>query len=194
MGFRIDMQTTTNIWRERIHLAPVIINLVMFQSVWIVTVMSVTLDLVWPGPAAICVFFIVHGLISTTARADFMLAGIAVFSGLVIDSLLIQTGLIEFHMNLPWPGVAPFWILILWANFALILNHGLGWLQGRYKTAAILGFFGGPLSYLAGVGLGSGDLLVSPAVAFPVIGSCWAIVTPLLLFAARKLPHPSRTP
>ena len=163
------------------------INLVFFQLVWIVTVLGVNLNRALPGLAILCIFLIMHAIISATPRVDMILASIAVTIGLVIDTVFIQAGLLSFEMNLPWPGIAPFWILILWANFALILNSGLRWLQGRYKIAAILGFIGGPLSYLGGVKLGAGELHVAPLTAFLVIGLCWAIVTPLLLMAAREL-------
>ena len=164
-----------------------VISLIFFQLVWIVTVLSVNPNRLWPGLIALCLFFVVLAVISRAPMVDFMLVTIAVSIGLVIDTLFIQAGLLSFDMNLPWPGVAPFWILILWANFALILNNGLGWLQGRLKTAALLGFFGGPLSYLAGIKLGAGELRVTQVKALLILGLCWAIVTPLLLFIAREL-------
>ena len=181
------MQPTSYFRPSVLDLVPQLIKRVFFQLVWFITVLSVSLDRIWPGPAILCFFFVVHSMISATVRADFILAAIAVMMGLVIDTVFVQTGLLRFEMNQPWPGVAPVWILILWANFALTLNNGLGWLQGRYKTAAILGFFGGSLSYLFGIGLGAGELLVTPLMAFLIIGVCWSIATPLLLFTAREL-------
>jgi len=169
------------------HPIPQVINLVIFQLVWITTVLGVASNRVWPGVAILCFFFIINAAISATSRVDLMLASIAVPLGAVIDTVFIRAGLLSFEMNLPWPGFAPIWTLILWANFALILNNGLQWLQGRYKIAAILGFIGGPLSYLGGIGLGAGELRGAPLTAFLIIGSCWAIVTPLLLMAAREL-------
>ena len=166
---------------------PQIINLVIFQLVWFMTVFSVISDKIWLGPAAFCFFFLLHLMIATNRRADFLLAVIAVMIGLVIDTVLVQAGLLRFEMRLPWPGVAPFWILILWANFALTLNNGLSWLRGRYKTSAILGFVGGSLSYFFGIRLGAGELLITPGIALLIIGLCWSIVTPLLLFTAKKL-------
>lgn len=166
---------------------PQIINLVIFQLVWFITVFSVISDKIWLGPAAFCFFFLLHLMIATNRRADFLLAVIAVMIGLLIDTVLVQAGLLRFEMSLPWPGVAPFWILILWANFALTLNNGLSWLRGHYKTSAILGFVGGSLSYFFGIRLGAGELLITPGIALLIIGLCWSIVTPLLLFTAKKL-------
>jgi len=181
------MERTTYLRSPTIDPVPLIINLVLFQLVWIITVLSVSLDRVWPGPTILSFFFAVHIIVSTSVRADFILAAIAVAMGLVIDTVLIQAGVLSFGINLPWAGVAPFWIWILWANFALTLNGCLGWLQGRYKTAAMLGFVGGPLSYHFGIRLGAGELLVTPLIAFLIIGLCWSVVTPLLLFTAREL-------
>jgi hypothetical protein len=166
---------------------PQVINILLFQLVWVVTVLSADLNRPWPGPLMLGLFFFLHSMISSTATADFLLAAIAVSIGFVVDTLLIQAGLLSFEMNVPWTGIAPFWILILWANFALTLNNGFRWLKGRYKSAAIIGFFGGPLSYLVGIKLGAGSLHVAPFFAFLIIGACWAIVTPALLITANQL-------
>lgn len=169
-----------------------IINLAFFQLVWIVTIIGVDLNLVWPGLMMLCVFFIVNAIFLTEAngplvKTDLILVVLAAMMGLVIDTLFIQSGVLSFKINRPWAGIAPLWILILWANFALILNHGLRWMQGRHLAAAILGFFGGPASYLVGIRLGAGELNVAPLTAFMIIGLCWAAVTPLLLTTAREL-------
>lgn len=166
---------------------PQVINLLLFQVVWIVTVLSVDLDIAWAGPVILSAFVLVNSIISATVQLDLILASIAVAIGLAIDTIFIQSGILSFNMNLPWPGIAPFWTLVLWANFALILNNGLRWLHGRYASAALFGFLGGPLSYLAGIRLGAGELHASPLWAFLIIGLCWSIVTPLLLATADKL-------
>jgi hypothetical protein len=181
------MNTTCDLKPLLLFPVPKVINLAMFQLVWVTTVFGVAHDRLWPGMAILSFFLIINTTISATARVDLTLATIAVTLGAAIDTVFIRAGLLSFEMNLPWLGFAPIWILILWANFALILNNGLQWMQGHYKIAAILGFIGGPLSYLGGIGLGAGELHVAPLTAFLIIGSCWAIVTPLLLMAAREL-------
>ena len=188
------MQRTSYLRSSILDWVPQIINLVIFQLVWVITVVSASLDRIWPSPAALCFFLAVHSMISTTARPDFILAAIAVTMGFVIDTVFIQTGVLRFEMNLPWLSVAPFWLWILWVNFALTLNNCLGWLQGRYQMAAIFGFVGGPLSYLFGIRLGAGELLVTPLTAFFIIGLCWSVTTPFLLFAARELARRTRKP
>jgi hypothetical protein len=52
--------------------------------------------------------------------------------------------------------------------------------------AALLGAAGAPLAYYAGARLGALDL-VSPAPALVAIALGWAVATPALMLAARRL-------
>lgn len=116
------------------------------------------------------------------------------FSGLVIGAvfevMLLGLGLIEYRL-MPAPGWVPLWILMLWAGFALNLNHCLVWLQGRWWLAAGLGAFGGPASVLVGASLGAATL---PAGVLPLVvvyGSCWALLVPLLAWLAHHDHEPA---
>jgi hypothetical protein len=168
------------------HRAPQFINLAFFQLVWIMTVLGVTMNHLWLGPTSFAFFLAVHISISRAVKTDLILIAVAVAAGMIIDTIYIRSGLFRYVANVPWQGIAPFWILILWANFALTLNHCLSWLHGRYKTAAMLGFIGGPLSYFGGVKLGAAQLTAAPVSAFLIVGVCWAAITPLLLYVAEK--------
>jgi hypothetical protein len=80
--------------------------------------------------------------------------------------------------------VAPAWIIVMWVNFALTLNVALRWLHGRYGLAAVLGFVGGPLAYLAGLKLNAAALAAPAPTAYTLIGCTWAVAVPFLVRAA----------
>jgi hypothetical protein len=165
----------------------ILVNLIFFQLVWFITVYGPGIGIPWLGLPAIIIFAGYHFLSTATARADLFLVAVSVLLGFVVETGYLQSGVLIYAFNIPSPHFAPFWILFLWANFALTLNTGLRWLQGRYLASAILGFFGAPLAYFSGVKLGSATIGPIPAIAYLSIGLSWAVVTPALLLLARSL-------
>ncbi len=163
------------------------INFILFQAVWLIAVYGAARGLTWPGLAAIGVFATVHGLLVPRPRADFILLAIAVVAGMICDTLIVQSGLLRVVTPFPVPGFAPLWMLVLWANLALAVNHCLGWLHGHGWLAAAAGAVGGPLAYIGGAKLGAADLGASLWVVAVPLAIIWAIITPLLFRLAARI-------
>jgi hypothetical protein len=172
----LDKQTRNNL-----------VNLAFFQAVWFLTVIGAANGRLWPGFLALAVFFAAHCFLSATARADFLLVIGAIFIGLVTEAVFVRAGLLLYPEEMALVAGVPLWMLVLWANFALTMNGCLSWLQGRYLLAAVLGFVGGPLSYLGGIKLGAATAGASLEILLAAIAICYAIVTPALLFLAQRL-------
>jgi hypothetical protein len=172
----LDKQTRNNL-----------VNLAFFQAVWFLTVISAANGLLWPGLMGLAVFFAVHRFFSVTARAEFILVVGAAFLGLVIEAVFVRTGVLLYQQEMASVAGVPLWMLVMWANFALTMNGCLSWLQGRYLLAAVLGFVGGPLSYLGGIKLGAATAGGALEFVLAAIAICYAIVTPALLFLAQRL-------
>ncbi len=164
----------------------IVSNLVFFKIVWAVSLAGVVFGYAWAGLAMLVIFMGWHARTAPTARADFMLAAIAVLVGLGLDTLYVQAGLIVYKGELLWSGAAPLWILALWANFALTMNGCLGWLRQRRALAAALAFVCGPLSYYGGIALGTATVTGDRIVLFGAIGLAWAVALPLLLSLATQ--------
>ncbi|MBT8421928.1 MAG: DUF2878 domain-containing protein [Gammaproteobacteria bacterium] len=162
-------------------------NLVFFKIVWAASLAGVVIGYAWAGLAMLVLFAGWHARTAPTARADFVLAGIAVIVGLTLDTLYVRAGLIAFEGNLLWNDAAPLWILALWANFALTMNGCLGWLRQRRALAAGLAFVFGPLGYYGGITLGTARVTGDAWVLYLAIGITWAVALPLLLFLASRL-------
>ena len=97
-------------------------------------------------------------------------------------------GWVHFETGVLVEGAAPYWMVALWAIFATTLNVSLRSLRPHGWLAAVLGAIGGPVAYYAGARLGAlefGAPASAPALA--AIGIGWAILTPALLCAARRL-------
>ena len=168
----------------------IIANFVLFECVWFATVVGAASGLTWPGLAALATFMVVHAIaekqLGRSSRKDWIICAICLARGLIVEGFYSGSGLLV-HPASPgsiWP---PVWILVLWANLGLILNHSVAWLQNRLTMAAALGAVGGAISYIAGVALGAAEFGWNETVAITVIGVTWATVTPVLLLAARAL-------
>ena len=175
----------------------VVSNLIFFKVVWAASLAGVVLGYAWAGLAMLTIFTAWHARMAPTARADFILAMIAVVIGLALDTLYVRAGLIVYEGNLFWSNAAPLWILALWANFALTMNGCLGWLRQRRMLAAALAFVCGPLSYYGGITLGTAQVTGEDWMLYGAIGIAWAVALPLLLFLAERLSeklHPELHP
>ena len=163
----------------------ILINLIFFQAVWFATVYGPGNGIHWLGLPALVVFSGYHFFSAVTARADFLLAAVARSIGFFGETAYLRFDVLSYAFKRPSTVFAPYWILFLWANFALTLNTGLRWLHGQYFMAAGLGFIGAPVAYFSGVKLGAATTGMTPAFAYLAIAVSWALVTPALIFLAR---------
>jgi hypothetical protein len=170
--------------REKSRFA-LIVNLLLFQAVWFVAVLGAAADNGWIGLVGLTVFLAVHYLSFDSVRADFALAGISIIVGAVAETIIVQSGLMDYKAALPVQGFAPLWLLVLWANLALTANGCLAWLHGRYVLAGVFGATGGPLAYYAGIKLGAATT-DSVVLALLVIGLIYAAYTPFMLHLAER--------
>lgn len=164
----------------------VAINFILFQAGWFVTVIGVANQSEWVAIACVCIILFAHLYMMTDKHTELLLIIAAGLMGFIIDSVLISQGLFATTGNIGLEGMAPLWLIALWMLFAITVNHSLGWLQGRYMFAGLLGFVFAPLAYLAGDKFGVLNISTDYSLyqVLLVIGVVWAIVTPLLLLVS----------
>ena len=164
------------------------LNVIGFQVVWMITVGGAAHDVWWAGPVAVCIFGAYQMTAPQPGRADPRLILLAVMLGFVADSLLVRLHLVVYASPFPSVDFAPMWILALWANLALTLNHSLTYLQQRPLTAALFGAIGAPLSYFFAARTWHAVTLAQPmATSLLVLAAMWAVATPVLARAALTL-------
>lgn len=162
-----------------------IVNFLVFQAGWFATVLGAANGAPWLGPVAVLAAASLHLYASSRPSVEARLLAAAVALGLAADSALLATGWIDYPNGHWAPGLAPYWIVSLWALFATTLNVSMRWMRGRFVLAALFGAIGGPLSYLAGARLGAMTFVETvPAVTALAIG--WAVAMPLLLVLAAR--------
>lgn len=177
-GGPLTFATLAGAWRP-------LLNFVVFQAAWFACVAAAADGYVAWGMAAIGAAVLLHFALSDSLRTDALLTGIALGLGLAWDTLAMQAGWIAYASPGPVAGVAPAWILGLWALFATTLRQPMRWLHGRPWLAALLGAVGGPLSYAAAARMGACSYEGPASLA--ALGFGWALLMPLLLAVTRRL-------
>jgi hypothetical protein len=165
--------------------ARVIANFAVFQIGWFACVLGAAHDLPWAGTIVATVIVVTHIFCALRPLEECKLVACALVIGAVWDSLLVTFGWLDFKSGFLVDGMAPHWILALWALFSITLNLSLSWLKARLPAAALLGAVAGPLAYWGGVRLGA-VIFVDPVPALIALSAGWALFTPLLAWLARR--------
>jgi hypothetical protein len=162
-----------------------LVNFVAFQAAWFACVLGAANGLALAGTLAVVAAVALHLWLAQRATPELRLIGAATAIGFVWDSLVVLLGLMTYPTGTIVPGLAPHWIVAMWALFATTLNLSLGWLKGRPMLATALGAIGGPLAYYAGHRLGAIEAADLPLALF-VQGVGWACLMPVLTWLAAR--------
>ena len=156
-----------------------LITLVAFKICWLSIVLGAVWSMEWAGLLAIAGFTAYEVMVR--GRIHLLLPAVIVgIVGYAVDNAYVATGLLTFSD--PGVALAPYWMALLWVNFALIVEHGLAWLNDRPWLAAALGAVGGPMAYFAGVRLELITLTALTPLVLGIIGLTWAAAMPLLIY------------
>jgi hypothetical protein len=167
-----------------IHL---IINAVLINIAWLVTVVPAAQGMTWAGPAFSLLWLAVHSTYYTRTRlADISLCILAAIIGYLADSLLVITGVMSFPELTQQGSPSTVWMVALWINLALTLNHSLRWLHNRLLFAAILGTGAAALAYYTGNKLGAINLDLG-VMSLLYIGLMWFAAMPLLVWLTQQV-------
>ena len=166
------------------------LNLIGFQTVWMVSVGGAANGYWWAGPLALLVFAGWQLSVGPDRRADGLLLVTCALLGFAVDSLWVQLGWMQFASPLPWGNFAPIWIVAMWVGFALTLNHSLAGFKQRLWLAALFGLVGGPLAYFAAERAWSAVAITDGPMPYVGLALAWGALTPLLLALAVRLQRP----
>ena len=156
-----------------------IYDIIGFKICWALCAFCTVWNQPYLGPLATLLFILIHLFLVKFKNRDIKVIIIAILCGLLIDSLFSLFSLIEYKGGLlATYNLSPLWILSMWAGFAITLLYALDSLRKNYFLSAILGFIGGPLSYSAGVSIGS--LEIHSNLAYVFLALAWGMVIPCL--------------
>lgn len=163
-----------------------IANVVLFQLGWFASVLGAARQVPWLGVVVVGVVLLIHLVTKGTPRES-LLIGASAAMGVLMDSLLLHSGLVTYASPTSPDWLAPAWIVGMWANLAITLRHSLSWLSRRAGLAAVLGAVLGPIAYMGAARLGAVELgppLIRAALALGVV---WGVALPALFWMSEEL-------
>ena len=162
-----------------------IYDLIGFKICWILCASCSVWSMPYLGPLVTLIFILIHLKIVNFDSTNIKIIILAIFLGLIIDSLFFRMNLIEYSGGfLAEKKIAPLWILSMWAGFSVTLIYTLQSLRENLFLSSILGIIGGPLSYSAGVQIGS--ITIHNQIAYIFLSIAWGLVVPLIFLAINK--------
>ena len=169
-----------------ITLTLILQNAILFQIGWFACVLGAANNLAWLGSLAAAWILTIHLWRAFDFMTELKLIALVTAVGTLWDSALMRNQFYQFTDGVLIAGVAPYWLIVLWAVFASTLNLSLRWLKHRKVLAAVLGFIAGPASYYAGHVLGAIEFSnTSLALMLTAIG--WAVLLPLILTISERI-------
>lgn len=173
-------------------------NFAIFEAAWFACILGVAHGAPGWGTAAVLAALAWHVAISARPGAELALAASLAAIGLVAESASAALGCVAYPAGQPVAWLAPYWMVALWAEFAMAPNVTLRWLKRRPWLAAVLGVIFGPLSFAGGVRLGGARFVDAPA-ALVTLAVMWALLMPLVMWLSDRfdgvtVPPLARTP
>lgn len=161
-------------------------DLIGFKICWIMCAFSTKWGMPYLGPFLTFIFILLHLIIVKFEKRDIKIISLALLIGFIIDSIFFQFNLINYQGGiLAEFKLAPLWILSMWAGFSVTLLYGLDSIKKRYFISGILGLIGGPLSYNAGVQIGS--IMLNGLLSYISLGIVWGLIVPILFYCINQL-------
>jgi len=160
-------------------------NFVVFEAAWFACILGVAHGQPAWGTAAVVAAIVWHVAISARPATELALAGLLAAIGLVAESLVVAQHHVVYPAGQPLAWLAPYWLVALWAEFAIALNVTLRWLKRKPVVALLLGALFGPLSFLGGVRLGAARFVDQPA-ALLTLACMWAVLMPLAMWLSDR--------
>lgn len=160
-----------------------IINFILFQLGWFVTIYAAAHGMPYVGVVYTITWMLVHLFLMNGMRnAEFRFLLFAALIGYLLDSLLVVSEFIAFPEQTILAGPSPVWMVCLWINLAATINFSLSWLKERYALAGVMAAVAGPLAYAAGEKLGAITLFGN--TSYLTVSIMWCLAMPLLIWAS----------
>ena len=163
-----------------------IYDLIGFKICWILCAFCTQWNQPYLGPIITLLFILIHLIVVNFALIDLKIITLSIICGLIIDSTFSIFGLIGYQGGiLANYNLAPLWILSMWGGFSLTMLYTLDSIRHKYFLSGLLGFIGGPLSYSAGVNIGS--LTINKPITYLLLSICWGLIIPFLFYYINKI-------
>jgi len=163
-----------------------LINAGLYQAGWFAMVFGAACGRPWTGAAVGLLFLSVHITLSRERGPEIATVLAIGILGTLTDSAQAFAGVFVFESGYWTYWVVPFWLTVMWMQFATLFHFALRWLSGRYLLSAFLGAIGGPVAFLTGERLGGVIFPMGLRHSVLILAGVWAVIMPLCIFAADR--------
>ncbi len=164
--------------KESKHL--LVLNALLFQLVWFVAVQGNNLYAL----LALAFLLVAHFSLMKPDEQELRLIFAVPVVGIIADSLIMNTGWIEYHNDNTF--MIPIWLCVLWIAFATTLKHSMNWVFKTSWLPPLVGLLIVPFSYWAGIKLSGSQLLIPMERMLLLEGLVWAVLLTLIGYIERK--------
>jgi hypothetical protein len=171
-------QAVAPAWAPSVRLQ--LTNFVLFQLGWFAAVLGAAHGHPLAGTAVILAVVAWHLAVSARPAVEARLVAAVSAIGFVVETGMVWLGHVRYPSGQPVAALPPYWMVALWALFAVALNVTMRWLRGRAWLAAALGAVAGPMAFAGGVRLG-GAHFVDASSALLALAVAWGLLMPLLM-------------
>jgi len=147
-----------------------LLHIVSLQVVWWTSVLSSIhfgyapwLPFLW-----VIIFLLISQFTHWFDPVDRVLAVILCTIGIVLDTLWIHLGMIDYIADWPFAWLCPLWLFTLWFAVGFDFRHSLMWINDHKLIGAIVTGAAGPSSYWSGAALGIATIPESMTYIFPI--------------------------
>lgn len=164
-------------------MSPVLINFLLFQTLWPVTIFGVVYQVFWPAVLIVLSMVLVSlSLLRKSFTINTWLLGCLL--GFCVDSTLAITNSVNYQYHYGYDHLAPAWIMLLWLGFAITWNQSMSWLFKKPFYGAFFFSVLGPLSYIPAQAIGALSISNKPKMLM-VASFLWGL-TYFIVWYTRK--------
>lgn len=166
-----------------------LLNFLMFQIGWFACVLGAANDLALTGSFLAIAVIALHLYAVDNRSQETRIIVIAMFIGLVFESAMVYGGLAIYTTGMVNESLTPYWMVLMWALFAMTANHSMSWFKRQNAVlVSLAGAVFAPLAYFAGYRLGAVQY-PDIAVALTTISLAWAVLFPVVIAISRSGPQ-----
>lgn len=161
-------------------------NLAFFKVGWVACIMFAAAGKPVLSLLSVAIVAAIHLVrVAVPAKEAFFLlcAGLI---GFAWESIVVNTGLLQYSGAAESARLAPAWIVAMWILFGTVINHGMSWLKRNWMIAALSGLIGGPLAFYSGSAMNAVQFS-DTAAALALLGLGWAVLLPTLCLVSDTL-------
>ena len=163
-----------------------LINVSLYQAGWFAMVLGAANGRPWTGSVAGLALLAVHLILARERKPEILTVVSIGILGTIADSAQAFAGVFVFESGYWTYWVVPFWLTVMWMQFATLFHFALRWLSGRYLLSAVLGALGGPAAFWTGERLGGVIFPMGTGHSLLILGAVWFVVMPLCIFMADR--------